>query len=121
MPSIFKGYVIAPSNTAPDKFEIVFAGTHGQRVAATTGVARPDVARHFNAPALARSGFRIGVDFSAMPAGSYDIEFHGIDAGQGWFCASRKTNVVAPCGSGPRRCCSWPSSASTSGSHHSTE
>src|SRR3546814_7756184 len=82
MPSIFKGYVIAPSNTAPDKFEIVFAGTHGQRVAATTGVARPAVARHFHAPALARYGLRLGVDFSALPAGSYDIDFHGIEIGR---------------------------------------
>src|SRR3546814_17224138 len=77
MPSIFKGYVIAPSNTAPAKFEIVFAGTHGQRVAATPGVSRPHRARHFNPPALARSGFRLGVDFPAKPAENIEIQFHG--------------------------------------------
>lgn len=95
-PSIFNGYVIAPSNTAPDRFRIVFAGASSQRIAATTGVARPDVAAHFSAPTLGRSGFRIGVDFSAMPAGTYAVEFHGVESGQGWFCDSGKTIVVPP-------------------------
>jgi len=95
-PSLFEGYAIAPSNTPAGRFWIVLAGPTSLRMPATTGVRRPDVAGFFDAPALELAGFRVAVDFSSLPAGAYSVEFHGREAGQGWFCETGKTIVVPP-------------------------
>ena len=95
-PSLLRGYAIAPSGAPPDAFEIVLAGARAYSIAATTGIDRPDVASYFDDPRLARSGFRVGVNYSGLEPGRYAVEFHGMQDGRGWFCESGKTLVVLP-------------------------
>lgn len=97
---LLRGFVVAPSDRSPGDFDIVLAGpARAYRFAATTGVARPDVATSLHNPRLGMSGFRAGIAFTGVEAGRYAVEFHGTEGGRGWFCESGKTLVVPPASS----------------------
>lgn len=92
---VFRGWLESVQQKAAGAFDLVLVGNQDYSVAAETGVARPDVAKGENNPALATAGFNISVDLDSLPTGEYAVRFL-MKSDNGAFWCDAKKGIVVP-------------------------
>ena len=80
----------ATSGSLPKAVFLEIGGVKKVYVSVALGVARPDVATHFNKPALASAGWQAGLDMSTLPAGNYELRVIQLGEAASTICDARK-------------------------------
>jgi len=90
----------AVAGTTPKEVYLELEGPTKAYVQAATNVSRPDVATHFNKPALASSGWNAFANVSALPAGSYVARVIQVNGdGTGSLCDAHREWILNATGS----------------------
>ena len=63
----------ATQGIVPRQVYVEIEGTEKSWVRAVTGIDRPDVATHFNTPAIGKAGWSAFVNLATFPAGTYTL------------------------------------------------
>lgn len=91
---VFGGWAAATDKTTPGHIILVLKGTESFQVPGSTGGQRPDVAKAFNSPNLAQSGFNFVVDATNLPKGTYQLMVLEPGINPPALCDTHKTLVL---------------------------
>lgn len=78
------------AGTLPKAVYLEIGGVKKVYAPVMLGVARPDVATHFNKPALATAGWQVSVDMRTLQAGHYELRLIQLGDTANTICDARK-------------------------------
>ena len=79
------------AGTLPKAVYLEIGGINKVYTQVALGVARPDVATHFDKPALANAGWQATVDMGAVTPGNYELRIIQLGTMTNTICDARKS------------------------------